>query len=84
MTDFKKQGKKNRRKGSNFELQVRHYLESQGWIVCKWANQVEFPTGMRTLPNGREYSKEEMLKLIWDYKVETEEFGSSILYHIIK
>lgn len=43
MTEEKsKQGKKNRRKGGEFELKVRKDLESKGWIVAKWTNNVEF------------------------------------------
>ena len=37
------QGKKNKRDGAKFELLVRKYLESKGWIVSKWMNNVEFP-----------------------------------------
>lgn len=39
-TDFKKQGRINRRKGSEFERNVRRDLESQGWIVIKNPNNV--------------------------------------------
>ena len=42
MTDKKTQGKKNRRSGAVFELKVRKDLESKGWIVDKWSNNVEF------------------------------------------
>ena len=38
--DKKTQGKKNRAKGSLFERKVRKDLERQGWIVCKWMNNV--------------------------------------------
>ena len=41
MTDRKAIGKKNRKKGQLFESKVRAHLEAQGWIVCKWSNQVE-------------------------------------------
>ncbi len=41
MTDFKKQGRKNRLNGAKFEREVRAELERQGWIVDKWANNVE-------------------------------------------
>ena len=34
-------GKKSRRKGKSFELEIRKDLESKGWIVCRWGNQVE-------------------------------------------
>ena len=36
-----KQGKKNRAAGQRFELKVRKYLESKGWVVDRWSNQVE-------------------------------------------
>ena len=36
-------GKKSRREGMAFELKVRKDLESSGWIVDKWTNNVEFP-----------------------------------------
>jgi hypothetical protein len=35
------QGKKNKRDGAKFELLVRKDLESKGWVVAKWMNQVE-------------------------------------------
>ncbi len=41
MVDKKSQGKKNRRKGGEFELLVRKDLESKGWIVSKWMNNIE-------------------------------------------
>ena len=34
-------GKKSRAQGKAFELKVRHDLEDKGWIVCKWANNVD-------------------------------------------
>ncbi len=36
----KKQGKKNRASGQRFEQRVRKDLESKGWIVAKWMNNV--------------------------------------------
>lgn len=42
--DKKEQGKKNRSRGARFELSVRKDLESKGWIVSKWQNNVEFGT----------------------------------------
>ena len=42
MIDKKAQGKANRLKGARFELKVRKDLESKGWIVDKWTNNVEF------------------------------------------
>lgn len=41
MTDKVKQGKKNRISGRTFELKVRKDLESKGWTISKWMNQVE-------------------------------------------
>jgi len=41
--DYKKQGKKNKASGARFELKVRKDLESKGWIVSKWQNNVELP-----------------------------------------
>jgi len=37
-------GKKARAAGGRFELKVRKDLESKGWIVDKWSNNVELPT----------------------------------------
>ena len=37
-----KQAKKNRLSGRVFELRVRKDLESKGWTVAKWTNNVEF------------------------------------------
>jgi hypothetical protein len=45
MTDYKKQGKKNRASGKAFELKVRADLESKGWIVFRNSNDVEFGKG---------------------------------------
>ena len=36
-----KQGRINKRHGREFELLVRKDLESKGWIVAKWSNNVE-------------------------------------------
>lgn len=37
----RKQGKLNRAAGARFELKVRNLLESDGWIVDKWTNNVD-------------------------------------------
>ncbi|HEA46704.1 MAG TPA: hypothetical protein ENH99_02890 [Candidatus Pacearchaeota archaeon] len=34
-------GKKSRAAGARFELKVRNALESEGWIVDKWSNNVD-------------------------------------------
>ncbi|MBW6442427.1 hypothetical protein K0A97_01430 [Patescibacteria group bacterium] len=39
------QGKKNRAAGSRFELKVRNELESKGWIIDKWTNNIDLETG---------------------------------------
>ena len=48
-----KQGKKNKAAGARFELKVRHDLESKGWIVSKWMNNIEFPKGISLLNNKK-------------------------------
>jgi len=35
-------GKKNRQSGAAFERKVRADLESKGWVVDRWTNNVEF------------------------------------------
>ena len=44
--DYQKQGIKNRLSGARFELKVRSDLESKGWIVDRWTNNVEFLDGL--------------------------------------
>jgi len=44
-------GKKSKGQGARFELKVRHDLEDKGWIVSKWANNVEFEGEF--CPNGK-------------------------------
>jgi len=54
----KTQGKKNRATGLRFERKVREDLESKGWIVSKWMNNVEFTDDLKecleSLPLGGE------------------------------
>lgn len=38
-------GKKSRAAGARFELKVRNTLESEGWIVDKWNNNVDLEEG---------------------------------------
>ncbi len=40
--NYKKQGKRNKINGADFERRVRTDLESKGWTVAKWTNNVEF------------------------------------------
>ena len=55
-TDYKKQGKTNRRKGKDFELKARKYFEAKGWIVSKFANNIDLekdcmkPAGIKYIP----------------------------------
>ena len=37
----RRQGKLNRAAGARFELKVRNKLESEGWVVDKWTNNVD-------------------------------------------
>ena len=41
--DKRKQGKKNKASGADFERRVRKDLEEKGWIVAKWPNNLEYP-----------------------------------------
>lgn len=45
MIDKPKQGKRNRAAGARFELKVRCRLESEGWIMDKWTNNVDLEEG---------------------------------------
>jgi len=58
MVNRKTIGKKNRQSGARFELKVRKDLESKGWIVDKWGNNVEFTDDLKEclerLPLGGE------------------------------
>ena len=42
MVDMRKQGKRNQINGRIFENLTRQDLESKGWIVSRWCNNVEF------------------------------------------
>ena len=45
------QGKKNRAAGQRFEQKVRANLESHGWIVARWTNNVsDYPESNINLP----------------------------------
>ena len=43
--NYQSQGKKNRVKGKLFEVKVRADFESKGYIVCKWANNIDLEKG---------------------------------------
>ncbi len=43
MINKKIQGKKNRAAGQRFELKVRKDMESKGFIVSKWMNNLDYP-----------------------------------------
>ncbi|MCH7568478.1 MAG: hypothetical protein IIA87_03570 [Nanoarchaeota archaeon] len=58
-----KQGKKNKAAGSRFELKVRKDLESKGWIVSKWMNNVELGIDIKESETIREDSKSVKFKI---------------------
>ena len=39
--DYKKQGKRNKVMGADFERRTRVDLESKGWVLSKWQNNIE-------------------------------------------
>ena len=45
MMDYGQQGKKNRARGADTEKRTRKDLESQGWIVSKWQNNINLDKG---------------------------------------
>jgi len=53
--NYKKQGKANRTAGQRFELKVRHDLESKGWIVDKWSNNVETEEAVKVYSNEKDF-----------------------------
>lgn len=55
MVDYKKQGKRNRRKGMLFENLVKKDLESNEWIVSKWANTVDLEKN-KLIPAKRKFN----------------------------
>ena len=64
----KTQGKKSRAAGQRFELKVRKDLESKGWIVDKWTNNIKFTEediGLNEdLGNGERFVSD-IQKAIW-------------------
>ncbi len=52
---YSKQGKKNRAAGVRFEAKVRADLKSQGWIVDKWMNNIDFEKN-EIVPAKRKYN----------------------------
>jgi len=67
MVDKKKQGKRNRRKGMQFELLVRKDLESKGWIVSKWQNNVELEIQTKSPDIEIEEKEKESIVKITEY-----------------
>ena len=53
--EYSKQGKKNRAAGVRFEANVREDLNSQGWILDKWTNNVDFEKN-KVVPAKRKYN----------------------------
>jgi len=50
-------GARNKRMGADFERRVRKDLESKGWIVSKWQNNVEFSFEFPPEPNGKTFEE---------------------------
>lgn len=44
-TDWKKQGRTNRRKGGEFERKVREWLRDEDWVVDKFSSNVDLEEG---------------------------------------
>lgn len=53
--NYSRQGKLNRAAGSRFELKVRKDLESEGWILDKWTNNVDLEE-KKIVPAKRKYN----------------------------
>lgn len=80
----RKIGKKGRAAGKRFELKVRAHLEKEGYIVTKWANQVDLVNN-KLIPAKSKYNpflKRVMNEgsgfpdfLIYNYGIETEVNG---------
>lgn len=57
MTTKQEMGRKSRAAGMRFELRVRKDLESKGWIVDKWSNNIDFKHQVGTLcPAKRKFN----------------------------
>jgi hypothetical protein len=48
-------GKKSRAAGARFELKVRGELESRGWILTKWMNNIDIKNN-KLIPAKRKYN----------------------------
>jgi hypothetical protein len=53
--DYSKQGKRNRAAGVRFEAKVRENLESMGWVVNKWMNNIDYDKN-KVVPAKRKYN----------------------------
>ena len=51
--EYRIQGKRNKRKGAEFELKVRKHLEEYGWVVDKWGKNVNLETNELFSVNSR-------------------------------
>ena len=69
MIDKKIQGKKNRQAGARFELKVRSDLESKGWIVDRWTNNVEIKTFIEQESTGETFIDKKDGKIIKEGKL---------------
>lgn len=53
--DYHLQGKKNRAAGLRFEAKVRKKLETEGWVIDKWTNNVDLENGL-VVPAKRKFN----------------------------
>lgn len=60
-TEKRKQGKRNKRAGREFESLVRKDLESKGWIVSKWCNTIEEDKIVAVKPKFNPFTKRLMM-----------------------
>ena len=68
MVDKKTQGKKNRQAGQRFEVKVRKDLESKGWIVDRWSNNVKFIMEVQPIKVGVKENKEVTTITVTEYE----------------
>jgi len=61
MIDYKKQGKKNRASGADFEKRVRADLEKSCWVVAKWPNNVKDEVCVPVKPKFNPFTKSLMM-----------------------
>lgn len=82
--DRKKIGKQNRQAGARFELKVRKDLESKGWIVSRWGNNVsDFPDSNIYLPSDEREDRKLIPAKSTRFRSNTHGFPDFIAYKTI-